>query len=443
MAILAHDPICCICTNKKYHPYYHTVWYSNHKREREIIFKFFNSYNRAVRYLIHEVPKTSRKVFADEATLEKNRQLAATLNNPQNAHHAIHVAGTSGKGTICYLSDTILRAHSRYTGMFVSPHVYNIRERIQLNGQPISEKLFVKALRAVLSSTSLLQPSYFEMLTLMSFYTFSKQKLDYTIIETGMGGRLDATNVITNPQKICVLGQIGLDHTEALGNTLEKIATEKAGIVQANNAVVALRQSLAINAVFETRCKEQNAELIWVEPGSDYQKTNDAMALAACRLAARLHGWQFDEALALKVLQDVFIPGRFEKRRFNNHLTILDGAHNPQKLHAVAERIKHEQLSPVTVVLSIGERQDIAACIKELKPITKRIVATEFFTKEQDIPKRPVPAEELTDLATQAGIEATAIKNPRQALQEAGRYEEPIVITGSFYLLGEMDKHFS
>jgi dihydrofolate synthase / folylpolyglutamate synthase len=413
------------------------------KEKGLIIFKFFNSYNRAVKYLVHEVPKTSRKVFDDDSTLKKNQHLAAALNNSQNVHPAIHVAGTSGKGTICYLIDTILRAHSKYTGMFVSPHVYDIRERIQINGQPISERLFVKALRAVTSLTSSLQPSYFETLTLMSFYTFSKQKLDYTIIETGMGGRLDATNVITNPQKICILGQIGLDHTEALGNTLEKIATEKAGIVQANNAVVALRQSPAINAVFETRCKEQNAELIWVETGPDYQKTNDDMALAACRLAARLHGWQFDEALALDVLQDVFIPGRFEKRRFHNHLTILDGAHNPQKLHAVAERIKQEDLSPVTVVLSIGERQDIAACIKELKPITKRIVATEFFTNEQDIPKRPVPADKLADLATQAGIEATAIKNPRLALQEASTYEESIVITGSFYLLGEMDKQFS
>jgi dihydrofolate synthase/folylpolyglutamate synthase len=137
------------------------------------------------------------------------------------------VAGTSGKGTICYLIDDILRAHGKRTGLMVSPHVYDIRERIQIDGQVISEKSFAEVLRRVLEKVSGFSPSYFETLTLMGFLAFSETKLDYIVIETGMGGRLDATNVITGPKKICVLGQIGLDHTEALGNTLAKIATRK------------------------------------------------------------------------------------------------------------------------------------------------------------------------------------------------------------------------
>ena len=390
------------------------------------------------------LPKTKREVFDDDATIHKNYRLVELLGDPQNRHPAVHVAGTSGKGTICYLIDALLRAHSKRTGMTQSPHVYDIRERIQINGQFVSERKFVELLGIVLQSAASdnLELSYFEVLTAMVFTAFGNVSLDYTIIETGFGGRLDATNVIQNSKKVCVLAQIGLDHVDVLGNTVEKIAVEKAGIVQPGNIVVALKQDPAVNAVFEKRCNTQNATLVWVEPGADYQQTNDRIALTVCEILAKRDSWIFDESLATSTLQQVFIPGRFEKRQYHNHLTILDGAHNPQKFSALAERIKSESKAPVSIVLSVGERKDLKACLSVLQPITRRIIATEYFTKEQDIPRRPVAAEEIVKACTELGIEVHMERSPEQALRAASKYQEPIVITGSFYLVGELDKAF-
>lgn len=401
----------------------------------------FTNYHKAVRYLIHEIPKTSRLVFNDAETIAKNFKIMELLGNPQNSHPVIHVAGTSGKGTICYLIDGILRAHSKRTGMTQSPHVYDIRERIQINGQLVSEKHFTHSLNTVLERLreGSVRASYFETLVAMGFHLFSKVPLDYMVIETGFGGRLDATNV-TKENKVCVLGQIGFDHMESLGNTLEKIAGEKAGIVQEGSQVVALRQSEEVNKVFEERCQQMSAKLTWVEQAGDYQKTNDALARAACELVAQRDGWQLDDALVESVLQQVFIPGRFEKRHYKEHLLILDGAHNPQKLSAFANRIQRENKAPVTIILALGEHKDVRKCLEAIKPITQRIIATEYFTKQQDIPVHPQPAVEIAKICKELGIEVSVHGSPKNALEEAVNFAEPIAATGSFYLLSEIDR---
>lgn len=401
----------------------------------------FKNYRKAVEYLIHEIPKTARQVFDDDLTLQKNRQLMQMLGNPQEKHAAIHVAGTSGKGTICYLADALLRAHSQRTGMTQSPHVYDIRERIQINGQLISEKKFVYTLKRVLDTTHAngITPSYFETLTAMGFEALSHSQVDYQVIETGFGGRLDATNVISRPDKVCIISRIGLDHTDSLGNTIEKIAAEKAGIIQAGNHVVALRQEPEVNAVFEKRCREVRATIAWVEQTGDYQKTNDLLARSACKFIAVRDGWEFDDSLADATLQQVFIPGRFEKRHFKDHLIILDGAHNPQKFSALVNRVTRENKAPATIVLALGARKDVANCIEILGLIASRIITTEFFTKLQDIPRRPVPAAELAEACRAADIEVIAERSPHTALARAAQFSEPIIVTGSFYLLGEVD----
>ncbi len=406
--------------------------------------KQFKTYKAAVDFLIHDVPKTSRRVFDDSAAIERNFALMKLFNNPQNQVSSVHAAATSGKGTICYLIDAVLRAHSKRSGLVQSPHVYDIRERIQLNGQIISEKLFQELLVEVLDRAELskMDISYFETLIAMAYVTFSRNKLDYQIIETGLGGRLDATNVITRSDKVSILGQIGLDHVEILGNTLEKVATEKAGIIQKESHVIALRQDPVVNAVFEKRCKEQNATLEWVEGESDYQKTNDAVARKVCQYLASRDGWKYDGALVESVLQQVFIPGRFEKRHFDEHLVILDGAHNPQKLAALVGRVQREGKAPMTVLLSLGDSKDLVSCLKILQPIAKRIIATEYFTKQQDIPVRPVAADAITDACRKLGIESISKKYPHEAFATALTFAEPIVATGSFFLVGELDSEF-
>lgn len=396
-------------------------------------------------YLIHDIPKTDRKVFDQNASIEKNFAIMRVLGNPEKATPTVHVAGTSGKGTICYLIDGVLRAHSKTTGLTLSPHVYDIRERIQINGQLISEKSFMKSLNTVLNKTQPadIHPSYFETLIAMAYLKFAESKLDYAIVETGFGGRLDATNVVVDRRKVCVLSRIGLEHTEALGDTIEKIAFEKAGIIQEGSHVIALHQEPEVNAVFAAVAKEKNASLTWIKQTGDYQLTNNALAQAACEYLAHRDGWQHDMTLADTVFQQVFIPGRFEKRHLKDHLVILDGAHNPQKLSAVCNRVKRENKAPVTVVLAMGERKDIRSCLEILKPIAKRIIATEYFSKEKDIPVHPINKEVIVRLCNELGIEVHSHQSPKNALDHAAMFAEPILITGSFYLLGEVDKYFT
>lgn len=404
----------------------------------------FSNYQKAVHYLIHDIPKTSRKVFDDQKAIEKNFQLMAALDNPQNIHPTIHVAGTSGKGTVCYLIDALLRAHTKRTGMTQSPHVYDIRERVQINGQLISEKKFVAALNTVLAADTNQKSdiSYFETITAMGFWSLANEPLDYAIFETGMGGRLDASNVIERKDKLCVITKIGLDHTEALGETLEKIATEKAGIIHSNNHVIALSQEPEINKIFESRCLEVGATLEWVSETGDYQNTNDAIALRACEYLAQRDGWKFEGTLAHSVLSQVFIPGRFEKRHLKDHLVILDGAHNPQKLSALVNRIQSEHKDPVTIIYAAGERKDIESCVKTLSLVAKRIVVTEYFSEEKDIPVRPTPTSKIAELCEKLSVPVIESPVPQQAVRTALSFSEPVVVTGSFYLIGEIDKAF-
>ena len=139
-------------------------------------------------------------------------------------------------------------------------------------------------------------------------------------------------------------------------------------------------------------------------------------------------------------MSKAFIPGRFEKRVHKGRELILDGAHNPQKLAALAKRIRSENKELATLIFSLGERKDIKQCLEALKPIAKRIIATEFFTDQQDIPKRPVATKDIAEICRQLHISVEAHPSPKEALAAASRYPEPIIITGSFYLLGEMNK---
>lgn len=406
--------------------------------------KKFHTYQQAVDYLVQELPKTDRTAKNPAEKLSETKRVMNALGNPQNAHPAIHIAGTSGKGTICYLVDSILRAHTIRCGLIQSPHVYDIRERIQLNGQLISERKFLEYTHTVIQAFHQegVTPTYRAVLTAMGFVAFQKTQLDYAVIEVGFGGKFDRTNIITREDKLAVLGQIGFDHTDTLGNTLREIAGEKAGIVQPHNRVIALRQDPEVVASYEEALAKAHASVEWVEQKDDYQQTNDAMAIQICQTLADRDGWKLDTKRTKEVLETAFIPGRFEKREYKDHLVILDGAHNPQKLAALANRLKREERAPITCILSLGHKKEYTECLKILKPVVKRIIATEYFANMKHAPFRPIPAEEIVASCKKLGIDATAQPSPQLALKQAVTFPEPIVATGSFFILGEVDAAF-
>lgn len=325
----------------------------------------------------------------------------------------------------------------------VSPHVYDVRERVQINGQLISKKQFVSNLSYILRILAEQRPSYFEVLTCLGFYTAAQNDLDYQVVEVGFGGRWDTTNTISRPDKLSVIGQIGLDHTAILGPTVEAITHQKAGIIKAGNQVVALRQTPEVNQIIEAAATNVGAPLHWVETQPDYQQSNDAMAITIVKALADRDNWQFNDETAQKALQRIFIPGRYEKRSIQDRLIILDGAHNPQKLAALASRLQREQTAPCTIILAIGERKDWLSCLKQLQPVAARIIASEFFSQDSDLPHRAVPAGELAAAAKQLGIPAEIASHPATALHQALHYPNPIVATGSFYLLSEVDNAFN
>jgi dihydrofolate synthase/folylpolyglutamate synthase len=324
----------------------------------------------------------------------------------------------------------------------VSPHVYDIRERVQINGQMISERKFHAFTNILLNELQGFKPSYFEVLTCLGFLVSSRESLDYMIVETGFGGLWDVTNAINSENKLCVISQIGYDHTAILGDTLKLIAAQKAGIIQESSQVIVGDQPHEALDVITEYAGKKHAPVTISKKYEDYQNTNDELAKTTVIRLAERDGWEYDEALAEKTISKIFIPGRFEKRLMKDQLVILDGAHNPQKLEAMVRRLQSEKLDPATFIFAVGLRKDWKRCLEVLKPAAKRIIATEFYTDQADTPHKAVSAKEVANTCKELGIESKALKKAQNALHEALKYPESIVATGSFYLLAEIDKAF-
>ncbi len=417
-------------------------------QQKNLIPTHINTLGKAEHFLTSTLPNLARQPYDAESAFKHSQEFFSAFNNPQNAKNVIHVAGTSGKGTVCYLIDAMLRAHDKRSGLIISPHVYDIRERIQFDGQLISERMFLETLNKVLPYiTSQVAkgnpPHYPETLQLIGFLASTRVRLDYLVVETGMGGRLDATNTITKSGKYCVLTQIGLDHIEQLGTTYGQIAAEKVAIVKDQCWVSALRQKESVNEVFQETFNRNHNHTTWIESTGDYVTDNLLLALNCVKDLADRDGWQFDEELAKKSVINLYIPGRFEKRTFKNNLVILDGAHNPQKLSALVSRLEREELAPATIVLALGQHKDYINSLKALLPVAKRLLICEFFLEKPTIPRRPFAADMLKSAALEIDFqEVEVIKSPVLCMQKASSFEEPILVTGSFYLLGEIDKVF-
>lgn len=384
-------------------------------------------------------------------TLDRIIELLAVLGNPQEDFKTIHVAGTSGKTSTSYFLRGLLIASGVHVGLTISPHIDSITERIQIDGAPITDELFVRYAHEVLAivRTHNLWPSYFEIMIALAFYVFSKEKVQYAVVEVGLGGLIDGTNTIRRQDKICVISDIGLDHTEVLGNTIEEIATQKAGIIQASNSVVLQAQPPAATAVVVAKAAQVGAQLSIVDNTSEseytaslpsFQRHNFRLALAGYEVARLREGWPLPR-LSEQQLIDMQPPGRMEIHEINGKRLILDGAHNPQKLGALGEALRERGWTDVVVLGSAVQapEEKLDQMFEALATIAQRIIVTEFSVV-QDIGKVSPAASVNAARAKHAGFADVQIE-PELSLaldRLLASEEATLLVTGSLYLVAQV-----
>ncbi|MEA5362602.1 folylpolyglutamate synthase/dihydrofolate synthase family protein [Amycolatopsis sp., V23-08] len=406
----------------------------------------------AVRYLLEEL--TPVKAF-DGTGIERVRALLGRLGNPQDVPRTVHVAGTAGKGSVCAFLSAILTAHRFRVGAHLSPHVHSVLERFRIDGTTVTPEQFtagVDRLRPAIAETESAgdgRPTFFEVTTALAFDLFAG-RVDYSVIETGLGGLLDATNTITRPDKLAVLTSIGFDHTEVLGGTLPEIAAQKAGIFPHGGAAISVRNSPDVDAVLVRSAADRECLLDFVDGALDvriplglagrHQAVNALVAVRAAEFLARRDGWTVTAGAIARGLASARLPGRFERRTIGNHTVVLDGAHNPLKLAAVVATVRELFGSrPVPWVLAVKPDKDLAAVIRTIAPLAALVIATEFTSGGGDHPEtRARSADEIASAARAAGVPATVERDPAAALCRAVTSAEddvPIIVAGSFHLL--------
>jgi dihydrofolate synthase/folylpolyglutamate synthase len=387
--------------------------------------------------------------------LDRMHQLMHALGDPQNSFKVIHVAGTSGKTSTCYYVSALLQQAGSKVGMTVSPHVDEVNERLQINLKPLPEEEFCQKLSEFLEIVDKtgIKPTYFELLIAFAYWEFARQKVDYAVVEVGLGGLLDGTNVVKNPGKVCVITDIGLDHTNVLGKDLGSIAAQKAGIITSHNPVFTSKQDTVIMDAITKQCAQQHAQLFVVDEveGIEYkqiplfQRHNFGLASKVAGYIAKRDGLPKLSSRQLRTAALTHIPARMELVERDGKTIILDGAHNPQKLYALVSSIKDRfpnQKFAVLIGVVSGKDTSLAGVMQEVLPIASHVIAT-GFSAEQDLPRPSVAPGELASAAKTLGFSnIEAVTSPEAAYQKLlGRSEEFLLVTGSFYLLNHIRPH--
>ena len=385
------------------------------------------------------------QMFGARPGLETTRRLAALAGNPQDKLRFIHVAGTNGKGSTCAMLESVYRAVGLRVGLFTSPHLVSFRERIQVNREliPASDVArLVTEIQASLKTFSHDQhPTMFEVVTVLALRHFAEQKCDLVIWETGLGGRLDATNIVT--PLASVITNIGLDHQAWLGDTLAKIAAEKAGIIKPGVPVVTTERGEEALNVIERVAKENNAPLTRVRPDpssilhppsslpGEHQRMNAALALATVEVLQKSLPAS-DEQIATGLAQ-VKWPGRLQLiTRPNGQRVLLDGAHNIAGVETLVAAVEKGFAGiKRTLILGMLADKDWRPMCELLASLAERIILVPVESK------RTASPEQLAEVFRAANPKAQVrcADSLSQALDWAGR-DEFVVIAGSLYLIG-------
>lgn len=420
--------------------------------------------------------------------LQRAKALMALLGNPQDSVPVIHLAGTSGKGSTATILAALLQAHGLHVGLGLSPHVRHLLERIQVDGVPVREQDFCRVLGEMVPAISAMQasewgdPSFFEILIALSYKHFAEIGVDVVVMETGLGGRYDATNTVTQANKIALFTDIGYDHVEVLGTTLGKIAEQKAGIIQPHNRVLTYLQPPEAQAVIAAECEAQDARLTIFDPDSAihdvrmhtrqvifdltlpdepplrdlhvslagaHQAHNAGLAVAAAQLFLNGLGRTLDGQAIRHALSHITLPGRMDQRQWRGAPFIIDGAHNAQKMNALCNSLA--ALYPnqrFIFVVALKQGKDHSAIFAQLLPLASHLILTRFDNDDQGMPLQATDPDELAALLP-SDLEAPVkvVPNVATALEvaatihatlPAAEQATPIVVTGSLYMLAEV-----
>lgn len=381
---------------------------------------------------------------AYKADLDPTINLANYLNNPEKSFKSVHVAGTNGKGSTSHMLASVFQEAGYKTGLYTSPHLKDFRERVKINGEMIPKEYVSEFVAKHKSYFEENQLSFFEMTVGLAFDYFRSEKVDIAIIEVGMGGRLDSTNIIT--PEVSVITNIGLDHTQFLGTTLEKVAAEKAGIIKSGVSVVIGETLPETKLLFERIASERNAPITFAETveasnySSDlkgsYQQKNIKTVLASLEIL-RKDGWNISEQHIqdglLKTVKNTGLMGRWQILR-ENPKVIADTAHNKEGLQLVLEQLSTETFANLHIVLGVVSDKDLASVL----PLFPKN-ATYYFCKPH-IP-RGLDASLLLTQARGFGLigeEYISVKKAYLAALEAASKNDLIYVGGSTFVVAEV-----
>lgn len=384
--------------------------------------------------------------MGDDNALARMQPLLSAVGNPQSRLKVIHVAGTSGKTSTCYYISALLSASGKKVGLTVSPYIETILERIQVSGRLISENEFCERMNEFLGLVEKLEqkPGYFEILIGFSLWYFDKVAVDYVVLETGVGGMYDSTNVIERMDKVCVITDIGLDHMQVLGDTVEKIAWQKAGIIQAKNHVFMHHQQDSVMEIVAHRINEQEALGHFLSDFSPmlsdkvplFQQRNWHLARAVADFVATRDGLTLDDTL---LPEDIVIPGRMELcKQADGSLLVLDGAHNEQKMTAFVESFKAQfHTQTAAVLVAFKNNKDFKKVLEILAPITQEMIVTFLDGRNSAGKIVTTPAAEVAEYAHSLGMSVEVDDDVAAAYAWLLSKPDQIkVVTGSLYLVG-------
>lgn len=426
-------------------------------------------YKKAVRYLESLSWKSINKYGhkGNKSIFIKRMEFfLKLLGNPERLFKYVHIAGTSGKGSVALMIASILATTGAKTGVFISPFLTTTTERIGVDGQLIPIKEFIRLtayLKPFMDKCAkdgpYGQPSYFETMLAMALLYFKKQKCKYVVLEAGIGGSFDATNIVKKP-KVCLITNIGLDHTRILGRTRKEIALDKSGIIKKGASFLTGEKDARLKSIFKRICLQKGAKYKKIELGSNilksdlsgldfkygrniyktkfigsHQVRNSILAIEVTRCL------KVKEADIAKGLSSLHLPGRLEIMR-TDPLVILDGAHNPDKMLSVVNFLKKLKTDKLHLLITIAKNKDIKAIFKKIIPLSDKVFLTGFSSKK----RHSLKEAELKKAARSAGAKNIRFfPDPKKALKELLKNasdNDLILITGSSHLSGKLREHW-